>query len=74
MLLSEPLDGAGKRLSGTWAQRRPGPWPGLDSALRGLFPTVVRVAPLARFAVAACFSACATNRNQQSRLKIPTIG
>ena len=25
MLLGEPLDGAGKRLSGNWAQRRPGP-------------------------------------------------
>jgi len=65
MLLGEPLDGAGKRLSRNWAQRRPGPWPGLDSALRGVFPTVARVAPLARFAAAACFRPMHTNRKWQ---------
>jgi len=33
VLLCELLDGAGNRMSGRCVQRRPGPWPGLDSAL-----------------------------------------
>jgi len=68
MLLCELLEGAGNRMSGRCVQRRPGPWPGLDSALPcGVpsaaaalgcscgFPSVARHAPLATFAAAARF-------------------
>ena len=39
LLLGEPLEGAGKRRFRRCVQRRPGPRPGLDSALRSVFPT-----------------------------------
>jgi len=55
VLLCELLDGAGNRMSGRCVQRRPGPWPGLDSALPCGFPSVARNAPLATFAAAARF-------------------
>ena len=59
MLLREPLDGAGKRLS---AQDIDDPassvsWPAVTAARR--FPAIAGVAPLARFAAAACFPAVA---------------
>jgi hypothetical protein len=71
MLLDEPLDGAGKRLSGLLRtlvseelglseENFPNPWRSMlsatvSTAIGGFIPMVARVAPLARFAAAACF-------------------
>jgi len=54
MLLGEPLDGAGKHFFGWGNATRPGPWPGRQSPLRSVFPSVACDAPLAWFAAAAC--------------------
>jgi hypothetical protein len=56
MLIREPLDGAGKRL---FAQESPA----VTAARR--FPAIAGVAPLARFAAAACFPADADEVTKQ---------
>ena len=54
MLLGEPLDGAGNRRSGSWAQRRQVRDLAWTRPCASGFPSVARDAPLARFAAAAC--------------------
>jgi hypothetical protein len=56
MLIREPLDGAGKRL---FAQESPA----VTAAQR--FPAIAGIAPLARFAAAACFPADADEVTKQ---------
>ena len=57
------VDVAGNRISGRCAQRRPGPRPGLDSALPCGFPSIVCVATFPRVA-------CATDRWPSTRRRI----
>ena len=57
MLLGEPLDGAGKRLSGNVGQ--------------GVFPTVARVATLARFAEQHVFGPC--TRTESDKVVLGTL-